>query len=94
MQAASHRGRSEHAQVRVDPRLPAHRFKQRLRTLALGRFVRRAGAAVGVGIAGEDMGKRELSVRRDQQLGERYRVTAAFPSVHADNDLPEHPMSS
>jgi len=39
------------------------------------------------------MGKRELSIRRDQQPGERYRVAAAFPPVHADNDLPEHPIS-
>jgi hypothetical protein len=44
-----------------------------------------------VGIARNDVDERELPVRRDQQLGERYRVAAALPSVHADNDLLEHP---
>jgi hypothetical protein len=76
--------------VRFDTRLLAHRFKQRLGTLRLGSFVRRAGTAVGVGIARNDMGERELPARRDQQLCERYGVATALSSVHADNDLLEH----
>ena len=80
--------------MRFDARLLARRFKQHLGTLRLGSFVRRAGGAVGVGIGRNDMGERELPARREQQLGERYRVAAARPSVHADNDLLEHPVSS
>ena len=80
--------------MRFNTCLLAHRFKQRLGTLRLGSGVPRVGAAVGVGIARNDVGERELPVRRDQQLGERYRIVAASPSVHADNDLLEHPASS
>jgi hypothetical protein len=39
------------------------------------------------------MGQRDRSARRNEQLGERYRVAAALPSVHPDNDLLEHLVS-
>src|SRR4051812_17098135 len=92
MQAAAHGRGSVPAQLRLDTRLLAHRLEQRIGTLRLRRSLHRGGAGVGVGIACDDMGERELPLRRDEQLGERDRVASALPSVHPDNDPLEHPV--
>ena len=54
-------------------------------------FIPRAGTALRVRIATEDIGERELPVYSDQQLGERDRIAAALAPIHAHDDLLEHP---